>query len=182
MNWNDNGNSANLRPKFVDLEIYKNNLLFKEIEIPATNYYVIEDLEKYDENGNEIVYSYKLRVNNRYLTEQTNNTFNISLLSSTFSVIIPKTLILDAKTGKAEYSVIVKGELIENDTLNVIPDKSFSMKDENNRSFLVNVEQEQTMFTNTNMNKTIGYLKSEKTIPTGKWYGIFNFEIFLEAQ
>ena len=57
--WDDNNNSAGKRPDSITANLYGNDVLVKSVELNQANnwYYEFNDLYKYDEEGNEIIYT-----------------------------------------------------------------------------------------------------------------------------
>jgi hypothetical protein len=109
-------------------------------------------------------------------------TFVYVTQASTFSVIIPKTIILDGSNGLGEYQVQTKGNVSGMATLNVVPNEFAIMKDVAGvkTSFNASVTQEKTLFDSNeiiNSTTTNGVVDASKNMTAGNWKGTFNFVI-----
>lgn len=126
--------------------------------------------------------------------------------TSSFSVVIPKTIILNGTVGNtnfANYNVTVKGNIASDETINVVPDTNFKMKDikQIKDDIDANVTQVVTKFVNaetkskvyTNAEDTIGISVKDETgktvgnikvdgLTAGSWRGVFNFNINLSTK
>ena len=124
---------------------------------------VIDELTNSEENnGNKV---------NVYVTQ-----------ASTFSVIIPKTIILSGETKNGTYQILVKGDIGGLDSISVTPDNLLALKQYGKDDILANVTQEKTTFnyndgmtseTPTTTNGTI----VAPNMTAGSWSGSFNFNI-----
>lgn len=126
--------------------------------------------------------------------------------TSSFSVVIPKTVILNGKVGKvndADYNVTVKGNIASDETINVVPDSTFKMKDikkvkddidanvTQSVTKFVNAETKEKVYANTadtiaidvanETGKTTGTIQVEN-LTAGSWRGVFNFNINLSTK
>lgn len=117
---------------------------------------------------------------------------------STFTVTIPKTIVLDGQSKAADYNVNVKGDIASDkqvtvapqDAINSIEGINFYMKDQSSSTnkkndVEANVTQESTVWTsaevaviNTGTTKT-GNVASPK-ISAGSWRGVFTFNISMD--
>jgi len=102
--------------------------------------------------------------------------------SSTFTVTIPKTIILDGKLGTGAYSVDVKGNISGTDIITVTPDAEFVMKQAGKDDIKTTVTPSATEFSYANGVKETGSqtetgLIEMESISAGKWAGQFNFTI-----
>ena len=101
---------------------------------------------------------------------------------TSFSVNIPKTLVLDGTNGTGAYTVSVKGNIGGTDVINVVPDSTFNMTQAGKNDIATAIEQDKTAFnyadgmTATNEIKGLGNLTMD-SISAGKWSGVFNFNI-----
>lgn len=118
--------------------------------------------------------------------------------SSTFSVTIPKKIVLDGATKASDYSVNVKGDISSDKQVSVAPQDAidsidginFYMKDQSTASkkkadVEANVTQDETIWssaevcvTNTGTSKA-GNVEASK-LTSGSWKGIFTFNIALQ--
>ena len=103
---------------------------------------------------------------------------------STFSVVVPKVLVLDGQTGYADYQVSVLGNIAGKETIGVIPNDSFEMKDIDGvkANIVANVSQDKTSFAYDeiiNKTTTNGSI-SAPSISAGRWNGISNFNILVQ--
>lgn len=99
---------------------------------------------------------------------------------ATYSVIIPKTLILDGNTGIANYKVKVKGYISNEDLVYVRPENEFEMIDEIGRTKIANIKQEKTQFSSVEINldnwtTTNGFVDCD--LIAGNWHGSLNFDV-----
>ena len=81
----------------------------------------------YQTSSENVTYS------NAITQDATNNTVNVTVTqTSTFSVSIPKNISLSGASGEnneANYSIAVTGNIASDETINVVPDTNFKMKD-----------------------------------------------------
>lgn len=125
------------------------------------------------------------------------NTVNVyATQASTFSVVIPKTIILDGAFGagksyEGKYEVIVKGNIAGDESVNVVPDASFALQQAGKTDLTASVTQTVQHFRDTtetvgadtltgvNLNtpvKTTGTV-AVQGVTAGSWHGTFNFAI-----
>ena len=81
--WNDNDDQDGLRPDEITVELKLNGVKFKDITLESENNWIsyIQDLDKYDEHGNEIEYTVEELAVNGYTAQYSikdNNTFVIT--------------------------------------------------------------------------------------------------------
>ena len=103
---------------------------------------------------------------------------------STFTVTIPKTIILDGQKGEGAYSVDVKGNIGGQDLITVTPDATFLMKQAGKEDVSTAVTQAVTEFNYAGGVTEVkdahqletGAIKMA-SITAGKWAGQFNFAI-----
>lgn len=116
---------------------------------------------------------------------------------STFSVRIPKEVVLDGTANgdnSAEYTVSVSGNIASDETINVVPDATFSMKDVKGvkADIKATVAQPVTKFVDSqvsvdgkddtiNLGDTTGKITVEN-LTSGSWDGSFNFNISLTSN
>ena len=130
-------------------------------------------------------------ISNLYLlfTTQTNvegayDTMVYVSQETTFSVVIPKVIILDGTTGKADYQTSVIGNIAGVETIGVIPNDTFNLNDVANvkKPIVANVSQEKTSFGYSeiiNKTTTNGSINAPN-ISAGSWKGTFNFNILVQ--
>ena len=176
--WQDNNNQYGFRPTGISLDLLQNGNVIQSINTSSDSY-TFEKLYKYDENGN--LYKYTVSSND---VDRYNEYYTITYTfqAPTYSVIIPKTVVLDGINGIGKYTVSVKGNIDNRDFIKVIPDNSFTMKNAYLSPITATVQQEVTSFTNQNNiksgAKTIGTITAKSL--AGKWSGNFNFNIYFE--
>ena len=102
-------------------------------------------------------------------------------VTSSFSVVIPKTIILDGTTKTGEYSVDVKGDIAGDETITVTPAASFTMKQDGKADVTANVTQVKASWTVTDLasaSTTTGEIEAAG-LSAGSWNGAVNFAIAL---
>lgn len=114
--------------------------------------------------------------------------------ASTFSVKIPKVIILDGQAGTAKYQVSVKGNISGKDMIEVCPTASFKMTSEGKADITATITQTDQRFANTTLEDTghscvLGvnpdaFITTEGDVrvagmTAGFWGGITNFNISL---
>lgn len=181
--WQDNNNQYGFRPTGISLDLLQNGNVIQSINTSSDSY-TFEKLYKYDENGNLYKYTVSSNDVDRYNKTIDNEYYTITYTfqAPTYSVIIPKTVVLDGINGIGKYTVSVKGNIDNRDFIKVIPDNSFTMKNTYLSPITATVQQEVTSFTNQNNiksgAKTIGTITAKSL--AGKWSGNFNFNIYFE--
>lgn len=125
-------------------------------------------------------------------TEKTTVTYS---QASTFTVTIPKTIVLDGETKASDYTVNVKGDISSDKQVKVAPDTAFKMVDQadvTNKKADVDatVTQDVTIWTSEEVCKlddadtSIGTDKTGNVeaggLTSGSWKGTFNFDIAME--
>ena len=101
-------------------------------------------------------------------------------LESLFEITIPKEIVLDGETGKADYIVNAKGDIAGDQKLNVVPDAEFTMSEAGGKdNIIATVTQEDTEYTydlmigdGTDYNGSV-----EAVLSAGEWLGKFVFNI-----
>jgi len=102
--------------------------------------------------------------------------------SSTFTVTIPKIVVLDGKEGSGAYTIKVEGNISGTDIITVTPDNNFLMKQEGKSDIETTITQTNTEFSyalgvkETGFQTETGSIKMA-SISAGKWSGLFNFTI-----
>lgn len=110
---------------------------------------------------------------------------------STFSVIIPKEIELEAKTNtdySEDYTVVVEGNIAGNETITVKPAaSSFAMKQNNKTDLSASVTQTQDNQTavyselKNGAKKNLAGKVEVGGVSAGTWEGTFDFDISLTA-
>lgn len=111
--------------------------------------------------------------------------------SSNFSVYIPKIITLDGQTGEGKYKVKISGEINGNTVVNVVPDETFQLYEQDasldpKESIQAKITQSKTQWLSTdiispNEIEGIGIINAS-SISAGKWSGTFNFQITTETS
>ncbi len=187
LTWNDDDNADGLRPEKYTLKLKQNGKVIDEIELPSNQTdYSFDNLPKYDTEGNPYHYEIETIVSDRYRTniDEEGNLIIEDYQSANFSVVIPKTIVLDGRTGNADYTVSVNGTFYYNDTLTVIPESSFTLTDRSKISSMqANVSQQKTGFTKEDLPSSVnGSIQVNRTYFSGSWQGNFNFDIKFVMQ
>lgn len=102
-----------------------------------------------------------------------------------FTVIIPRKIVLDGKSGSGDYDVIVMGDIPGNQEINVEPKEStFTMTTVGKPSVTANITQNKTKFSvaldtmeGLKTGTVAGGTIEADGLTAGKWTGIFNFAI-----
>ena len=101
--------------------------------------------------------------------------------ASSFTVTIPKSIVLDSNKA-ATYNVKVKGDVLGNEIITVVPDATVTLNDANGKDPVTgNIAQEKTEFSSTEVNqidgtKTNGNIAAND-LTSGDWSGNFEFAI-----
>ena len=104
---------------------------------------------------------------------------------SEFIVTIPKDIVLDGETGKADYVVNAKGDISGDQVLKVVPDAEFELAEAGGKdSVTAIVTQDDTDYTYVEMQGDgTNYPGSvEATLTAGEWAGKFNFNINFKGE
>lgn len=150
---------------------------------------MFDNLPKYDIEGNPYYYEIETIVSDRYKTnvDEEGNLIVEDYQPANFSVRIPKTIVLDGRTGNADYTVSVNGTFYYNDTLTVIPESSLTLTDRSKISSMqADVSQQKTDFTKedgvANGTTANGNIQVNRRFFSGIWKGSFNFDIRFKMQ
>ena len=156
---------------------------------------VAKDITNTTKIGYDEVQNQKSAYTNEITADANENTCNVYLTkASTFSVVIPKTIVLDG-SGKdgytGDYSVTVKANMAGDDIISVVPDKTFNFEQAGKKPVAATVSQPKTTFqindgivTEENVeagNTTTGTISVED-ITAGSWTGNFNFAIAINTD
>ena len=183
--WDDENDFYGFRPETATIQLLRNGEVIKTADVSDS--YTFTDLLKYDENGNKYVYTIQASDEKRYTKVENNSapynkTVTYTFVESSFSVLIPKVIVLNGNKGNADYDITVNGAFYYNDTLTVKPANSFTMTDRNNISQMkANILQSKQSFMKSdiasNESKTTGSIQVDRSHFAGLWSGTFNFDI-----
>lgn len=107
--------------------------------------------------------------------------------ASTFTVKLPKTIILDGKDGTAQYSVQIKGDVVEGDTITIAPNNTeITLNEKSGRTTTAAVTQERDTMTGADINEdwttfSNGAIIAED-LKAGSWEGAIAFNISIERE
>ena len=107
--------------------------------------------------------------------------------ASTFTVKLPKTIILDGKDGTAQYSVQIKGDVVEGDTITIAPNNTeITLNEKSGRTTTAAVNQERDTMTGADINEdwttfSNGAIIAED-LKAGSWEGAIAFNISIERE
>ena len=100
--------------------------------------------------------------------------------ASSFTVTIPKSIVLDSNKT-ATYNVKVKGDILGNEIITVVPDATVTLNDANGKDPVTgNIAQEKTEFSSTEVNTNSGNTTGSvlaNDLTSGDWSGNFKFVI-----
>ena len=188
--WDDENDFYGFRPENATIQLLRNGEVIKTADVSDS--YTFTDLLKYDENGNKYVYTIQASDEKRYTKVENNSapynkTVIYTFVESSFSVLIPKVIVLDGNQGNADYDITVNGAFYYNDTLTVKPANSFTMTDRSNISQMkANILQSKQSFMKEDIassgGKTTGSIQVDRTHFAGSWVGTFNFDIKFVMQ
>lgn len=107
-----------------------------------------------------------------------------------FTVIIPRKIVLDGKSGSGDYDVVVMGDIPGNQEINVEPKEStFTMSTVGKPSVTANITQNKTKFSvaldtmeGLKSGAVAGGTIEANGLTAGKWTGIFNFAISVSEK
>lgn len=136
------------------------------------------------------VSEYEVAVDGSTATSET-NTKSVDVYAtqgSTYSVKIPKTIVLDGTTGNAAYRVSVKGNISGNQTVKVIPDSTFVLSEvatANAKSDITAVvTQAKTAWTTSELSDSTWATQNASIaaspMSAGSWHGTFGFTVSIE--
>ena len=99
--------------------------------------------------------------------------------ASTYSITIPKTIILDGSTNVAtgEYSVKVSGDISGMEIIYVIPNSTFNLKQTGKNDICASITQSKTSWQYANLSVDAIGLISAENLSAGSWSGSFTFNI-----
>lgn len=173
---------------------------------------VAEDITNVDKVGYDKVQNQKSEYSDEITADANTNTCEAYLTkASTFSVVIPKTIVLDgaAKTNNTGvYSVTVKGNIAGDDIISVVPETNskvvskqgnslddtkvqFYLGQPGKKDIVATVTQPKTTFQindgmvteeNVETGNTVTGTVAVSQITAGKWSGNFNFKIAINTD
>lgn len=188
--WDDENDSYGFRPENATIQLLRNGEVIKTVDVSDS--YTFTELLKYDENGDKYVYTIQASDEKRYTKVENNSapynkTVIYTFVESSFSVLIPKVIVLDGIGGNADYDITVNGAFYYNDTLTVKPAASFVMTDRSNISQMkANILQSKQNFMKEDIAslgaKAAGSIQVDRANFAGLWKGTFNFDIKFVMQ
>lgn len=105
------------------------------------------------------------------------NNVNVNAdIKSSYTVTIPKKIVLDGKTKTGDYTVDVVGDIAANQNVSVEPDAKVTLQSNNKSSVQANISQDKTVWTTKNMLTAGNGTIDAKDITAGLWMGTFNFD------
>ena len=103
---------------------------------------------------------------------------------STFSVVIPKEIVLEEVTSpvyEEDYTVVVKGDIAGNETVTVTPDGTVDLLQSGKANIKATVDQKVTTATSAelanNAQKSLDGTVTATDVTAGSWQGTFMFDI-----
>lgn len=188
--WDDENDFYGFRPETATIQLLRNGEVIKTADVSDS--YTFTELLKYDENGDKYVYTIQASDEKRYTKIENNSapynkTVIYTFVESSFSVLIPKVIVLDGIGGNANYDITVNGAFYYNDTLTVKPATSFVMTDRSNISQMkANILQSKQNFMKEDIAslgaKAAGSIQVDRANFAGLWKGTFNFDIKFVMQ
>lgn len=105
-------------------------------------------------------------------------------VASSFTITIPKEIVLNGNDGSAAYKVKCEGDIAGDQVICVVPDASFTLNEDGGKTTPVTVTQNDTDFTYVELNDAKEYegLLSAPDISAGNWSGSFYFNINFKAS
>lgn len=101
-------------------------------------------------------------------------------ITEQWTVTLPTSISLGNSTSK-DYSITVKGDVLDESTVTVVPDSSFTMTDLFSRSLTATVAQSESIWTASEINAASGTTHSGtislESLPAGSWSGNLNFNV-----
>lgn len=111
------------------------------------------------------------------------NNVNVNAdIKSSYTVTIPKEIVLDGKTKTGDYTVDVVGDIAANQNVSVEPDAEVTLQSNNKSSVQANISQDKTVWTTKNMLTAGNGTIDAKDITAGLWMGTFNFDVKLNES
>ena len=100
-------------------------------------------------------------------------------VASSFTITIPKEIVLNGNDGSATYKVKCEGDIAGDQVICVVPDTSFTLNEDGGKFTNVTVTQNDTDFTYVELNNAKEYdgSLSAPEISAGNWSGSFYFNI-----
>ena len=134
-----------------------------------------------------ISYATEMEEGSNQIEEESTQTVELEAYKgSTYSVVLPKTIVVDATTGSANYGISVKGDLNPNDNITITSDETLVLSSEYNNTDTVelNVNRNKTTWTwedvqNNNesvVTETLS-LNDGNSISAGDYRGVLTFYI-----
>lgn len=106
--------------------------------------------------------------------------------ASSFTVTIPKSIVLDSNKT-ATYNVKVKGDILGNEIITVVPDQTVTLNDANGKTPVTGtIDQVKTEFLCNEIAADDGCSTDGKitadSLTSGDWSGVFKFEIDVDKK
>ena len=149
---------------------------------------VTEDINNETKVGQDVNQSKESTYSSDIATSGTENVEVYASQGSSFSVMIPKVIILDGVNGNGAYSVAVKGNIAGNQSINVNGQDSFKLSEQTSETtkkadITAQLSQVKNTWNHSEINKdrytyTTGSIAADD-ISAGLWKGAFNFTISL---
>jgi hypothetical protein len=147
-----------------------------------------EDINNETKVGQDVNQSKESTYSSDITTSGIENVEVYASQGSSFSVMIPKVIILDGVNGKGAYSVAVKGNIAGNQSIHVDGPDSFKLSEQTTETtkksdITAQLEQVKNTWNQSEINKdtytyTTGAINAAD-ISAGLWKGVFNFTISL---
>ena len=105
-------------------------------------------------------------------------------VASSFTITIPKEIVLNGNDGSATYKVKCEGDIAGDQVITIVPDNSFTLYEDGGKETPVTVTQPDTDFTYQKIDagNTYDGDLSASEISAGNWSGKFNFNIEFKAN
>ena len=102
-------------------------------------------------------------------------------IGSEYKVTIPKTVVLSGVTKNANYYVKVEGDIAGYETINVIPDESVLLYSINKSNQVGIITQDKITWRYDDFDIDANGQINAQDLTAGKWSGVFNFNISINA-
>lgn len=105
-------------------------------------------------------------------------------VASSFTITIPKEIVLNGNDGSATYKVKCEGNIAGDQVICIVPDASFTLNEDGGKTTPVTATQPDTDFTYVELNDAKEYdgSLSAPQISAGNWSGSFYFNIDFKAS
>lgn len=117
------------------------------------------------------------------VTEPSDVTCNVTAdIASAYSVTVPKRIVIDAETKRADYTVSVSGDIYGNSELTVIPDNSFVLTSDGKDDVTATVTQDKMLWVQDDMGTVANGTVTAEDLTAGQWAGTFTFHIGIDSH